>query len=85
MGQTSTGIGMQPRIRTMLACIGLLIYLCLYAFLAANLGAQLVRAPALAQLGFFAVAGLAWALPLRPLFGWLSRGARPANPPKPIP
>lgn len=80
MGQTSTGIGMQPRIRTLLAGIGIVSYLCVYAFAAASLGAELSEAPRFAQLGYFAIAGLAWALPLRPLFRWLG-GAKPAGKP----
>ncbi len=70
---------MHPRIRTLLAGAGIVLYLCVYAFLAVSLGAQLSDTPRFAQLGFFAIAGLAWGLPLRPLFRWLS--AKPAGKP----
>lgn len=67
---------MRARTRKALGCAGLLIYLGVYAALAARMGATLVgAAPAWAQLIFYALAGTIWVVPLKPLFGWMNRGA----------
>lgn len=75
---------MTPRLRTAVAGAGLVLFLCIYAVVAASLGGLLTSAPVWLQLGYFAIAGLAWVLPLRPLFRWLSRETK-ANPRGPIP
>lgn len=67
---------MQKRARKALGCLVLLTYLALYAAFAAALGAYLVQIlPWWAQLVYFAIAGLAWIFPLKPLFAWMNRGA----------
>lgn len=66
---------MHIRARKALGCAGLLAYLAIYAGLAATLGAYLTPIlPAWAQLIFYAVAGIIWIFPLKPLFGWMNRG-----------
>lgn len=65
---------MNTRTRKAIGCFGLLTYLTLYALAAASLGGAL--APVLstwAELIYYAVAGIIWILPLRPLFAWMNR------------
>lgn len=65
---------MHIRARKALGCFVLLAYLALYAAAAATLGAYLLPIlPGWAELAFFAVAGVAWVFPLKPLFAWMNR------------
>lgn len=65
---------MDMRARKSLGCFVLLAYLAVYAALAATLGAFLLPVlPAWAELIFYAVAGIIWIFPLKPLFGWMNR------------
>ncbi len=67
---------MDTRTRKAIGCYGLLAYLALYAALAASLGVALAPAlPTWAELIYYAVAGILWIFPLRPLFRWMNRGA----------
>lgn len=52
----------------------ILVFLVVYVVLAATIGGHLAHAPWWAQLAFYAIAGVAWALPLRPLFVWMGKG-----------
>ncbi len=66
---------MHIRARKAVGCAGLLIYLAVYAVLAATLGAYLTTIlPAWAELVFFAIAGIIWIFPLKPLFAWMNQG-----------
>lgn len=66
---------MQSRTRKALGCSVLLVYLAIYALLAAALGAALQpHLPAWAELIYYAAAGIAWVFPLKPLFAWMNRG-----------
>ncbi|GAM99461.1 hypothetical protein U91I_03114 [alpha proteobacterium U9-1i] len=68
---------METRTRKALGCFVLLTYLALYAAGAATLGAMLLPTlPAWAELVFYAVAGVIWIFPLRPLFKWMNRSGR---------
>jgi membrane protein implicated in regulation of membrane protease activity len=65
---------MDTRTRKAVGSLGLLVYLALYAAAAATLGSALAASwPTWAQLIYFAVAGVVWVLPLRPLFRWMNR------------
>lgn len=65
---------MNMRLRKAVGCGALLLYVALYIGLAATLGAWLVPIlPDWAQLAFFALAGIAWIFPLKPLFAWMNR------------
>jgi len=65
---------MNAQTRKAIGCFVLLAYLAVYAALAAGLGAALAPSlPAWAELIFYAVAGIAWIFPLKPLFGWMNR------------
>lgn len=67
---------MDARTRKAVGCFALLAYLALYAVLAASLGVAIAPyAPAWAELAYYAVAGVIWIFPLKPLFGWMNRGA----------
>jgi hypothetical protein len=66
---------MDARTRKAAGCLVLLTYLGLYALLAASLGVWLApMLPTWAELIFYAVAGVVWVFPLKPLFGWMNRG-----------
>jgi DNA-binding transcriptional LysR family regulator len=66
---------MNMRMRKAVGCAGLLAYLTLYAAAAAGLGAWLLpRLPFWGELAYFALAGIIWIFPLKPLFAWMNRG-----------
>ncbi len=66
---------MKIRTRKALGCFILLAYIAIYTVLAASLGVALVALiPTWAQLIFYAVAGIVWIFPLKPLFAWINRG-----------
>ncbi|MEL6259295.1 MAG: DUF2842 domain-containing protein [Pseudomonadota bacterium] len=60
--------------RKPIAMFATLVFLAIYIIGAATLGASMTEWPRVAQLGFYIVAGLAWALPLYPLMRWMNRG-----------
>ncbi len=67
---------MNNRTRKAVGCAGLLAYMAVYAVLAATLGAYLLPIlPFWGELVFYAFAGIIWIFPLKPLFGWMNRGA----------
>lgn len=67
---------MQMRTRKAIGCFALLAYLAVYAVIAATVGSVLIPLlPFWAELVFYAVAGIIWIFPLKPLFGWMNRGA----------
>lgn len=67
---------MEMRARKALGCFVILAYIAVYAVLAASLGVALVPLiPIWAQLIYYAIAGIVWIFPLKPLFGWMNRGA----------
>jgi hypothetical protein len=64
---------MDVRVRKALGCFVLLAYIAVYTVLAASLGVALIPVlPTWAQLVFYAVAGIVWIFPLKPLFGWIN-------------
>ncbi len=65
---------MNMRARKAVGCFALLAYLALYAAAAATLGAMLLPVlPAWGELIYYAVAGVIWIFPLKPLFAWMNR------------
>ncbi len=67
---------MQMRTRKAVGCFALLAYLAIYAAFAATIGSALIPVlPFWAELVFYALAGMIWIFPLKPLFGWMNRGA----------
>ncbi len=49
-----------------------LVFLAAYAILAATIGSWITDWPGVLQLGYYVVAGLAWAFPLKPLMDWMN-------------
>lgn len=70
---------MNVRARKAIGGFGLVVYVLVYLGVAATLAAFLPANP-LVQLGFFAAAGVAWALPLKPLLTWMMRPDAPDAP-----
>ena len=67
---------MEMRTRKAVGCFVLLAYIAVYAILAATLGSALATMiPTWAQLVYYAIAGIVWIFPLKPLFAWMNRGA----------
>ncbi len=68
---------MDASARKALGCFVLLAYLAIYAAGAATLGGVLTPIlPSWALLAFYAVTGVAWVLPLKPLFVWMNQSDR---------
>ncbi|MFZ4689537.1 MAG: DUF2842 domain-containing protein [Polymorphobacter sp.] len=65
---------MEPSWRKPAGVLGLLLYLTLYAGLVASFGDALSALPQPLMLLAYIVFGLAWVLPLRPLFLWMNTG-----------
>lgn len=67
---------MGSRTRKALGCAGLLAYLAIYTAAAAAIGVALSPSlPAWALLIYFAIAGLVWVIPLKPMFRWMRGSA----------
>ena len=64
---------MGPRTRKAVASLGVLAFLCVYVWAVTAL-AGFVPAAWWAQVLYFAVAGLAWGLPILPLLKWAEKG-----------
>ena len=63
--------------RKAVGCAVLLAYLALYTIAAATLGGMIgARAPQVVLVFYYAVAGIAWVAPLKPLFGWMNGQAQ---------
>jgi membrane protein implicated in regulation of membrane protease activity len=66
---------MNARARKAVGTFVLLAYMAIYVTVAATVGSLYAVAwPLWAQMLFFAVAGIIWIFPLKPLFGWMNRG-----------
>lgn len=65
---------MEPSWRKPAGVIGLLVYLIIYANIVAAFGAELSRLPTALMVVAYLLLGIAWVLPLRPLFIWMSTG-----------
>jgi hypothetical protein len=65
---------MSARTRKLIGTVLLLVFLALYAWLAASIGAgRITLAPAWAQFAYFLAAGLAWVIPAGLLIRWMQR------------
>ncbi|MEZ5956105.1 MAG: DUF2842 domain-containing protein [Hyphomonadaceae bacterium] len=65
---------MDVRARKALGCLILLAYVAIYSLMAASFGlALLPLLPVWAQLIYYAIAGIVWIFPLKPLFAWINR------------
>ncbi|MAK61856.1 MAG: hypothetical protein CMK09_12840 [Ponticaulis sp.] len=61
--------------RKLVAGLVILTFLAVYIVIAATIGSMLVSAPRWLQLVYYAIAGIIWAFPLKPLFTWVNAGA----------
>jgi membrane protein implicated in regulation of membrane protease activity len=64
---------MNPSLRKALGAVLILGFLTAYVVLVATVGSQLVHWPWWAQTVGYAIAGIAWVFPLKPLFSWMNR------------
>ena len=60
--------------RRIVASLILLIFLGFWIWGAATIGTMLATAPKWMSLIFFVVAGIGWAVPLKPVFAWMNSG-----------
>ena len=60
--------------RRIIASIILLLFLAFWVWGAATIGSQLNSAPKWLTLIFYLVAGIGWAVPLKPVFNWMNSG-----------
>lgn len=66
--------GMSPRIKKLIGAIVLLIFVAVYALGVMALAQPLLKgAGPVTSLLFYAIAGLAWILPVMPLIAWMER------------
>ena len=65
---------MPPRLRKLIGSIAVVIFLAAYIAAAVTLADRLPDNRAV-ELAYFLVAGMAWGLPLLPLFTWIQTGA----------
>lgn len=64
----------EPTWRKPVGMIGLLAYLAIYALIVSSFADALATLPNLVAALIYLVAGLAWVLPLKPLFLWMNTG-----------
>jgi hypothetical protein len=64
---------MHPRLRSFIGSVAILVFLVGYVWTATAIADRLPDDPMI-KLVYFAVAGLAWGLPLLPLMTWMNRG-----------
>jgi pheromone shutdown protein TraB len=65
---------MSPSARRALGSFAIIAWLVFYIGIAAAVGDRLAGAHPLVTILYFAVAGIAWIFPLRPLFKWMGAG-----------
>ncbi|MEO1323499.1 MAG: DUF2842 domain-containing protein [Pseudomonadota bacterium] len=58
--------------RRLVASIILIVFLGIWVWGAATIGSKLATAPKWMSLIFFVVAGIGWAVPLKPVLGWMN-------------
>lgn len=66
---------MPVRMRRLVAMVGIVAFLAFYVWAALEIHARLPQS-VWVDLVFFAVAGLAWGLPLFPLIRWAEKGGK---------
>jgi len=60
--------------RRLIASVIIMAFLVFWIWGASTLGSHLATAPKWATLIFFIVAGIGWAVPLKPVLGWMNSG-----------
>jgi len=67
-------VELKPRTKKLIGAVVILIWLPVYALLAMAVGVRVLPHPgALAQFLYYAVAGLAWIVPIGLILPWMSR------------
>ena len=64
---------MSPHLRKLVGSVGVLVFLAAYIAVAVTLADRLPD-NRFAELAFFAIVGIAWGVPILPLFTWMERG-----------
>lgn len=65
---------MSPRFKKLIGAVAIIVFLAIYALGAMALAQPVLRdAGPLMSLAFYAVAGLAWVIPILPLVAWMER------------
>jgi hypothetical protein len=60
--------------RRLIASLVILVFLGFWIWAAGSIGSRLADGPAWRALIFFVIAGLGWAVPLRPVLRWMNAG-----------
>ncbi len=64
---------MQPRLRSFVGSMAILIFMAVYIVAATHVADRLPDNDAI-KMVFFAVAGLLWGIPILPVIWWMNRG-----------
>ena len=64
---------LSPGARRAIGSLAILVWLTAWIVGAVTLGGMIADAPPFVLPLFYAIAGLAWVIPLRPLFVWMNR------------
>ena len=65
---------MTPESRKGWGMAAIVLFIAMYALIIALFAPLISRLPVLAQALLYLIAGIAWALPLRPLINWMGTG-----------
>ena len=63
---------LSPSLKKAIGCLAIVVWLIAWIVAAVMIGERLHGLPAIAPLIFYAVAGMGWVIPLRPLFKWMN-------------
>lgn len=74
---------MSPAAKRALGAAAILVYLAGYIVLVASFASVIGAWPVWAQAIFYAVAGIVWVFPLRPVFTWMARPSASGRAPGP--
>ncbi len=67
---------MKPTYRRAIGMTATLVVLIVYSFFAVSVGGLFADKPIFVKMGYFAIAGMAWVIPLYPVYKWM-RGLSP--------
>lgn len=63
--------------RKLITMIVTILFLAIWAMVAATIGSGITEWPQLVQLVFYVVAGIGWVFPLKPLMAWMNSAPKP--------
>ncbi|MCA0404683.1 MAG: DUF2842 domain-containing protein [Proteobacteria bacterium] len=65
---------MNPRVKKLIGTIVMLVFVVLYVVVVSAIAPAVLKgASKLVEMGFYVVAGVAWAFPLMPLIKWMEK------------